>query len=81
MAVYKYNREDTELQFKLSVPCSYTSCILTSKPTFKKEDTISGVIELKCNDYWHISRGQESKYRVELKAYFLVKYDDYEVSD
>ncbi len=71
--IYKYNESDTKLTYKLSVPCSYTSCILTEKPTFKKEDPIAGMVELKSNDFWRIANGKKNKYRVELKAYFTTK--------
>jgi len=81
MAVYKYKEEDTEMHFKLSVPCSYTSCILTSKPTFKKEDTVSGVVELKSDDFWYMANGKKSKFRVELKAYFIAKEFDLSMHD
>lgn len=59
--IYKYNKEDTRLSYKLSVPCSYTSCTLTSKPTFKKEDSISGIVELKSDDFWQFANGRENK--------------------
>lgn len=76
MPVYKYNEEDTEKHFKLSVPCSYTSCILTSKPTFKKEDVVLGVVELKSDDFWYFGNEEKIKNRVELKAYFLAEEID-----
>lgn len=76
MEVYNYNEEDTEKSFKLSVPCSYTSCILTAKPTFKKEDTVSGVVELKSDDFWYFGNDKKIKRRVELKAYFLAEEID-----
>lgn len=78
MPVYKYNEEDTEKRFKLSVPCSYTSCILTAKPTFKKEDVVSGVVELKSEDFWYVGNDKKHKRRVELKAYFLAKYVEFD---
>ena len=68
--IYKYNQQDNTLLFKLSVPCSYTSCTLTSKPVFTEGNTISGIVELKSNDFWQVANGRENKYRVELKAYF-----------
>ena len=70
--IYKYTK-DGDLHFTLSVPCTYTSCVLTSKPTFKKENVVSGVVELKSNDFWQLANGKENKYRVELKAYFSAK--------
>ena len=75
--IYKYNKQDTNLSYKLSVPCSYTSCILTSKPTFMKEDSISGIVELKSNEFWQFANGRENKYRVELKVYFSVTEKDF----
>jgi len=77
METYKYNEDDEQIYYKLSVPCSYTSCILTSKPTFAKDDIVSGVVELKSNDFWYMSNGEKSKYRVELKAYFSAKHIDF----
>ena len=68
--IYKYNQQDSTLLFKLSVPCSYTSCTLTNKPAFTEGGLISGIVELKSNDFWQIANGRENKYRVELKAYF-----------
>ncbi len=68
--IYKYNKSDTTLTFGLSVPCSETSLTLVSKPTFKQDDIISGVLELKSKDFWEVSNGKEKKYRIELRAYF-----------
>lgn len=76
--IYKYNEDDAKAYHKLSVPCSYTSCTLTSKPTFKTEDIVSGVVELKSNDFWDLANGRKNKYRVELKAYFIAKESVYE---
>jgi len=60
--IYKYNEQDTKLSYKLSVPCSFTSCTLTSKPTFMKGDSISGIVELKSDDFWQIANERENKY-------------------
>ena len=76
--IYKYNKQDTKLSYKLSVPCSYTSCILTDTPTFMEEDSISGIVELKSNEFWQLANGRENKYRVELKAYFLATEMDFD---
>ncbi|MDR2921117.1 MAG: hypothetical protein LBV72_17355 [Tannerella sp.] len=75
--IYKYNEDDERASYKLSVPCSYTSCILTSKPTFTKGDVVSGVVELKSNDFWDLANGRKNKYRVELKAYFQASEVDF----
>jgi len=68
--MYKYNKTDTTLTFGLSVPCSEPSLTLVSKPTFNNNDTVSGILEIKSNDFWEVSNGKEKKYRMELKAYF-----------
>lgn len=76
--IYRYTK-DGDRHFTLSVPCSYTSCILTSKPTFSKGETVSGVVELKSEDFWQVlSNGKENKYHVELKAYFLAQENDFD---
>jgi hypothetical protein len=68
--IYKYSKADTTLTFGLSVPCSETSLTLISKPTFKLDDIIAGIVELKSLDFWEVSNWREEKYRIELRAYF-----------
>lgn len=71
-SIFRYTK-DTDLQHTISVPCPYTSCVLLRRPTFKKDETVLGVVELKSNEFWQISNGKEHKYRVELKAYFAAR--------
>jgi len=68
--IYKINKSDTSLTYKLSVPCSERKLTLVNKPTFRKGEIIQGIIELTSQDYWEVANGHENKYRVQLKAYF-----------
>jgi hypothetical protein len=75
MPIYKYNKSDTSLQKGLSVPCVESNLTLASKPRFSKNDTICGIIELSCKDFWEVENGdlkngKQKKQRFQLKAYF-----------
>ena len=45
-----------------------------------KGDSISGIVELKSDDFWQIANERENKYRVELKAYFMAVERDFIVT-
>ena len=68
--VYKLNKDDTALQFSLSVPCPKQKLILVEEPHYKYGDVVEGKIELSSKDYYSKSNGEEKKYRVELTAWF-----------
>src|SRR5690554_338825 len=67
--IYKLKKTDS-LTFGVSVPCKSYKLTLTEKPTIKKGEIISGIIELESEDYYEVSNGDENKYRVVLKGCF-----------
>ena|SRR5690554_1041917 len=67
--IYKLKKTDS-LTFGVSVPCKSYSLTLTEKPTIKKGEIISGIVELESEDYFEVANGVENKYRVVLKGYF-----------
>ena len=67
--IYKLKKTDS-LAFGVSVPCKTYSLTLTEKPTIKKGEIISGIVELESEDYFEVANGDENKYRVVIKGYF-----------
>ncbi len=68
--VYKLNKEDTTLQFNVSVSCTKQKLILVEKPHYKYGEVVEGKIELSSKDYYAKSNGEEKRLRVELTAWF-----------
>jgi hypothetical protein len=67
--IYKLNKTDS-LTFGISVPCKSYQLTLANKPAMKKGDIIEGVVKLSSEEYYEVSNGDESKYRIELVGYF-----------
>ena len=67
--IYKLNKSDSP-GFGVFVPCRTYNLKLISKPAFKKGEIIEGLIELSSEDYYEVSNGEDSKYRIELTGYF-----------
>lgn len=67
--IYKLHKNDS-LEFGVSVPCKTYKLTLTNKPTFKKGDTVEGIIELMSDEYYEVANGRERKYKMQLTGYF-----------
>lgn len=67
--IYKLKTTDS-LAYGISVPCKSSKLTLIEKPIFKKGEIVSGIIELKSEEYYEVTNGEENIYRAELTGYF-----------
>ncbi len=67
--IYKLKKTDL-LAFGVTVPCKNYKLTLVNKPTFKKGESIEGIVELTSEEYYEVNNGNEKKYKMQLTGYF-----------
>ena len=65
----KLHQEDSMSQ-SLVVPCQTSRMILPRLPSFKKGETVYGLVHLVSADFYDVEEDQEIRYRLEITGYF-----------